>query len=290
MPNELAKNSNPTRTMSLRMRLTRKILLSPRLGNLAAPANFIFVLGHMRSRSTLLSHILGSSQEVCGYFENHQSYKSKLGLYRLKFDLRDQINPKLKRQTYLDKILHNKHIISPRILNRPNVKAVFLAREPEATLKSMLSMGIRKNLYRFSDEESACDYYCSRLDVLNDYAKLRQGNFFYVDSDELVHHFEDLRFALSQWLGLKHVLKEEYEIFNKTGRAVFGDSSDNIKSGTIQTEQSKHDVEVSPAVLAKAREKYDAHVALLRGMGASLEAKPATNQADEKPLPETANP
>jgi len=259
--------------MSLRMRLTRKILLSPRLGNLAAAANYIFILGHMRSRSTLLAHIIGSSNEVCGYYETHHSYHSKLGLYRLKFDLRDQTNPSLKRQTYLDKILHNKHVVGPRILRRPNVKAVFLAREPEATLKSMLSMGIRKNLYRFSDEASALDYYSSRLDVLEEYGKLREGNFFFVDSDELIDRFDDLRFALTTWLGLSNLLEAEYQIFNKTGRAVFGDSSDRIKSGKIEKTQTEHDVEISPDILARARERFADHCDRMRAKGTSLEVE-----------------
>jgi len=264
--------------MSLKMKLTRKILLSKRLGNLAAAANFIFILGHMRSRSTLLAHILGSSDEICGYYETHRSYHSKLGLYRLKFDLRDHTNPKAKRQTYLDKILHNKHVVSPRILKRPNVQVIFLVREPEATLKSMLSMGIRKNLYRFADEASALDYYTERLDVLENYARRRQGNFFFVDSDELVHRFDDLRFALTDWLGLKEVLEAEYQIFNKTGRAVFGDSSDRIKSGAIQTQQTQHDVVVSPDILARARDRYNAHCVLMREQGHSLPLEQPASQ------------
>jgi hypothetical protein len=36
---------------------------------------YLFVISHMRSRSSLLSHILGSHPQVIGYSELHQSYQ-----------------------------------------------------------------------------------------------------------------------------------------------------------------------------------------------------------------------
>jgi hypothetical protein len=43
----------------------------------------LFLLGHMRSYSSVLSHILGSHPQIDGYCETHIKYRTRLDLWRL---------------------------------------------------------------------------------------------------------------------------------------------------------------------------------------------------------------
>jgi hypothetical protein len=60
---------------------------------LANPSNYIsnnryiFILSHMRSRSSLLSHILGSNREINGHSELHQNYTGRKSLLEMKLNI-----------------------------------------------------------------------------------------------------------------------------------------------------------------------------------------------------------
>ena len=54
---------------------------------------------------------------------------------------------------------------------------------------------------------------------------------------------------LSEWLGLKIVLDSKYKIFKNTGKAVFGDPSDNIKSGKIIKTNDYKEIEIPSEIL-----------------------------------------
>ena len=45
---------------------------------------YVIVLSHMRSYSTLLAHLLGSHPEIAGYAEMHTSYAQRRDLLRLR--------------------------------------------------------------------------------------------------------------------------------------------------------------------------------------------------------------
>ena len=96
---------------------------------------YIFILSHMRSRSTLLAHILGSNPEIGGYFELHKSYLNWLDLIILR--LRVQLDNK-NIKFALDKILWNRLQISEKICLKENLKIIFLLRKPEDTIKSII--------------------------------------------------------------------------------------------------------------------------------------------------------
>lgn len=105
------------------------------------PHDFAFILSHMRSGSSLLSQILNSSSEVASAGEFHIAYSSKQDLYRL--SLRTHLyfrKYNLNKKIITDKILHNHLPISDSFLNSQHVKNfVFLIREPNGTLKSLIN-------------------------------------------------------------------------------------------------------------------------------------------------------
>jgi hypothetical protein len=73
---------------------------------LTARNEFLFVLGHMRSGSTLLCHLLCNSDEIIGFGETHNNYRRRSDLAKLLTSVRASTgkNP-FKYRYVLDKIV-----------------------------------------------------------------------------------------------------------------------------------------------------------------------------------------
>jgi len=100
--------------------------------------DYLLIIGHMRSYSTLLAHILGSNKEISGHSEMQISFQRTYDLYRFQFKILFE-NPKVLYSRYfLDKVLYNE--IADSILKHHNVKVILLLRVPESTLKSIINM------------------------------------------------------------------------------------------------------------------------------------------------------
>jgi len=252
--------------MSVHSKLKRAVAIAPSLHRILAPAQYLLIMSHMRSRSTLLSHILGSHEQICGYSEQHRSYESPTALLRLKADLL-KISGKKRPAFYLDKLLHNQHELSEKILNSTRVKPVFLIREPRSTLQSMLQLGNDHGTVHCSTPQEACEYYCARLTRLEDLAQRRTGEFFFINSDQLIEQPEPLLDALRIWLGLEHPLRTNYSLFDHTGHSGHGDSSGSIQTGTIQTKKTTHNFTIQDRILDQAQAKYEAHCSRMSKKG-----------------------
>ena len=101
---------------------------------------YIFLFSHMRSRSSVLSHILGSNPDICGYYELQQRYLVYRHVIAMRRVLHKELKCSLKDKYLFDKILHNRLRVSKKILKKMNPKIIFLLREPVATLKSMINL------------------------------------------------------------------------------------------------------------------------------------------------------
>jgi Sulfotransferase family len=213
----------------------------------------------MRSRSSVLSHILGSSPEVCGYSELLISYLGYENLIKMKIDLTNDLKCNLKDKYLLDKILHNHLSVSRAVLAIAKPKIIFLLREPEATIKSMVSMGIftKKEKWDKNPYESALEYYCSRLEYLEKYARDLDCEYFFIQSDDLLKNTEAVLLNLSKWLNLRENLVPEYSIFSKTGMFGNGDPSENIKLGILKETDSYPDIEIPFEALNIGKASYD---------------------------------
>ncbi|MGQ9425702.1 sulfotransferase family protein [Gilvimarinus sp. F26214L] len=218
---------------------------------------YLFILSHMRSRSTVISHVLGSNPEICGYSELHQPYRGRLDLLRMRAALYEDTHCRLSGKYLLDKILHNHLVISAEVLALAEPSVIFLLRDAESTLKSIINMGQRTGVEWYRDPQRAADYYCRRLAALEEYATKLQGNYLFVDAEELVDDTDQVLAHISDWLQLQHPLNRNYEHFRNTGKRHYGDSSDNIKSGVIQRTQGHPAVSLPPDVLAKASAAYE---------------------------------
>ncbi|MDO3722412.1 hypothetical protein QVZ43_11825 [Marinobacter sp. chi1] len=175
--------------------------------------------------------------------------KMKVGLYHeLKEDLRGKY--------VLDKILHNEHVVDNDIFKTVSPKIIFLLRTPESTIKSIINMGREPGMEGYKDPEAASVYYCLRLEEMKRYAALLDGNYFFLESDDLVNSTDYILSELTEWLGLKHHLVSNYIFFNNTGKAGYGDRSDKILAGKVINTEGHPCIEISPNLLQEANSSY----------------------------------
>jgi hypothetical protein len=76
----------------------------------------LFLLGHMRSYSSVLSHILGSHPQISGYCETHTKYRTWVDLWKLRWRVRKLTGEALRSGRVLDAL----------DVTRPSLEDVYL--------------------------------------------------------------------------------------------------------------------------------------------------------------------
>ena len=128
----------------------RTLLKTPQI---LIPIEHLFLLSHMRANTSLFGHLLGSHPDISGYYELHIGYYSWKSLLREKliyFSEHKYDSPKIM----FDKILHNDHEIENSILTHKHCRFILSLREPEQSIKSIVSMYIKKGA-KHEDVEAA---------------------------------------------------------------------------------------------------------------------------------------
>lgn len=219
-------------------------------GILVQKRQYLFLISHMRSYSSLLGHILGSHPDISGYTEAHLQYTGPFSLLQLRLHVLTSHGYRLKGHCLFDKILHN-YVITDAILARPDVRLLFSLRSPEATLKSIIANERAKALpAAYSGEpEEVVKEYIKRLHGIRRCADKAGKNAAYFDADRLVDDGDRLLAGLSEWLCLTPVLRSQYDTFALTGMHRFGDSSVNIRQGEIRRHGDTREEIVIPAPL-----------------------------------------
>jgi hypothetical protein len=218
----------------------------------------------MRSFSSLLCHILGSHPEISGYAEAHLSYFGRLDLQRLARKVQRVTDHATLGRYVLDKVLHNHREIAPGVLGRPELKLVFLLRNPGDTFQSILNLArIQGTKGNFNDPVRVLDYYIKRLKQLEQYCAYIGDNALFLESERLIGDTDRVLAELSQWLELGEPLKTSYRTFRFTGAPGFGDPSTTIRAGSvIRSDEDRHKhyvpVPISDDLL---RQGIDAHAA-----------------------------
>lgn len=230
------------------------IFLNPQI--MFYKTKYLFVFSHMRSRSTVLSHILGDNLDVCGYKELHQSYENHLSLIKMRFNLYNDLKCDFRNKYLFDKILHDDCYISDKLFSKTKPKIIFLLRDPESTIKSIINMGKKTGIKWYKKPSEVADYYCSRLLDLEEFAiKYGKGNFF-IDSDNLVNKPEEVLSDLTNWLKLKEPLKRDYTIYKDTGVSGFGDPLPNIKKGVLEKTEGYPDIKIPDDIMIRTQQAY----------------------------------
>ncbi len=232
------------------------LLLNPKfIPSMLGKVKYIFIISHMRSRSSVLSHVLGSNLDICGYSELHISYLGRNSLLKMRFKLFNQLKSRLKGKFLLDKLLH-KYSLSSKVIKISKPRIIFLVREPESTIKSIINMGYVTAADAYKDPIVATEYYCTRLTELEEFAKKIEAKAFLVISDDLVDHTSDVLADLTNWLELKTPLAKEYNLFSDTGKFNIGDPLPNIKSGVLKKTEGYPDITIPQELLERAQASF----------------------------------
>lgn len=203
--------------------------------------NYIFIIGHMRSGSSLLVQLLRHNEEIIGLGESHLIYNnsSKLGHLSCKLLYYNGgfYNSIRKHKYALDKVLHNHYLPESQwsVLLRHNVRTIFIIRKPSDTIDSL-----RKSLNLNTNE--AKEYYVSRLAYIERLSFFLRNNgvkYHSLTYDQLTINPDYSLDKLTKYLCLNNPLVKEYKIQNTTGRIGFGDFSNNILSGSILKKKAK---------------------------------------------------
>ncbi len=230
---------------------------------------YIFIISHMRSYSTLLTHILGSHEEISGYTEAFLSYQGEFDLFQLRCTTCIDGNFKEGCTYVLDKILHNWLRLSDGIIAHEAIIFVFLIRRPRETLKSIMKMErdvarkkgrLEEGFMKEGTPEAACFYYLSRLEGLSEMA----GRFkrlgrepLLIEAEQIVEDTRTVLVQLEAHLHLRNRLEQNYSVFDHTGQYGRGDMSPYIKMRSIQRERSGYpEVELPEYILEQGELGY----------------------------------
>lgn len=196
--------------------------------------HYLILLSHMRSYSSLLAHLLGSSPEIDGYGEAHVRYRHPWDLWRLRRSIRRSTGRALQGRWLLDKILHNSIRPPDRLIASDHVRAVIFMRQPEQTLQSLLALArVTPDGVPMRDPQRCCDYYVSRLHRLREDGERLGNAALYFDAESLVDRPHALLPGLGDWLSLCQPLRSGYRVGARSGERGFGDPSENIRAGHI---------------------------------------------------------
>jgi hypothetical protein len=195
----------------------------------------LFVLGHMRSYSSLLCHILGSHPQIDGYCETHIKYRTRLDLLRLRSRVAKLTGEPLRGCYILDKVLHD-YPLASGILRSPNTLGIVLVRRPQPTVQSIVNMGLHYGAIPWHrDLDAVARYYEKRLATLVGLADALRGRVLFIEAEAILARTPEVLQGISSLLELSEPLRSDYRRFAHTGEGGFGDPGEVIATGRVNT-------------------------------------------------------
>lgn len=219
------------------------------------PTRYLFVLGHMRSGSSLLHHLLISHPDLLGCGERNMPYHTAADLHHLTIAARYHRRAFFQPYRYIvDQINHNHFVPDTNLLNHPHIWKIFLIREPAAALSSMVRV-LGKHYGTTLDE--ALTHYLGRLERLSQYAQAiaNPGRATFLTYDDLVNHIEPTLSSLQTFLQLEAPLSPHYQRFDFTGKR--GDPSPHIQQGMVQKHPPSTLIDIPAYQLDQAQLAYE---------------------------------
>lgn len=224
-------------------------ILAMRPQALTVRNQFLFILGHMRSGSTLLCHLLCNADDIIGFGETHSDYRRRSDLAKLLVSVGRHTGKAFRQYRYvLDKIVGTQHVLNAAVLTDRRTRYVFLVREPLATIASIVAM--RR---QFHDETPhqllrfATRHYTERLAQLLRLAETidDRDRCLLLTHQQLLAETPVAFRALEEFLDLRSPLREDYKIMPTTGQPGIGDPSPNIRLGKIARSLPRQHVDIS---------------------------------------------
>ena len=210
------------------------------INKLKTPQQVIFLLSHMRAGSTLCVNLLCTNPEIIGMGETGIDYSSVSDFRILRgkvYSRRSKL--RITEKYLLDNLNHNSNIFNPEILLNDNIKCIFLLRNSESTLSSLLNPKFLKLVCskRVDSKKWAANYYKSRLARLMEYVKIinNKEKSLYFTYEQLIFDTQKIFENLKQFLDLQNDFSENYLPLPKNGffGSVGDPVSEKITSGSI---------------------------------------------------------
>lgn len=198
------------------------------------PYQPVLLLSHMRANSSLIGHILGSSEEVAGYYEMHIGYYSWKSFIRQKLLYAKDHAFEASNRYVFDKVLHNDHYVSAELINSSNCKTIFCLRSPESTIPSIVTQYKKRSPdHQYCTCQGATNYYIGRLAKLKSLAA-EIDDFFYFDADDIRTDTDEMLEKLTRFLALETPLTPTFKTQNYTGKGNTGDHSGHLNSAQVK--------------------------------------------------------
>lgn len=215
----------------------------------------LLVLGHMRSGSTLLLHLLLSHPQIAGLGERGASYRSVTDLGRLAIATRLRRRMPLRPLRYVaDQVNHSRFTPNVSLLEDPRVRLLFLVRHPAASLASLLDL--TRTYYEPWSVAQAVDYYVERVDSLAGYARSERvrSHGAFVTYEDLTERTQETLSCLQFFLGTEPNFEPTYRLQDFTGKR--GDPGANIASGRVRRAAPKNTSELPAQEVERAMRSY----------------------------------
>jgi hypothetical protein len=216
----------------------------------------VLVLGHMRSGSTLLLHILLSHPAISGMGERNATYSTNADLARLVIATRVARRQPFARFRYVvDQLNHDRFTPAPAVLQHSRVRLLFLIREPRGSIASLLEL--TRTYYEPWPLARAVDYYVERLGTLARYARSidRPERAAFLTYQDVTERSRQSLTSLASFLGTEPPFSDTYPVHGFTGRR--GDPGQVISAGRI-IQSRTHDLPPeADGELARAQRAYE---------------------------------
>jgi len=218
---------------------------------------YAIILGHMRAGSSLLTNVIVNSDEASGYGETFTCYSSSFAFRLLLARVRLQrlMHGKLTvpGALVIDKALHNKLTPNPEPLDHPDVRFVFLIRDGERAVRSMV--------HEFDvEEQTAADYYTQRIEHLVSLARFlssRKLPILFLTFEELTSQRDSTLDRLRRFLGLEHPLSASFRAAPGAARPGAGDPSGRLGAGEILQTQRELTCDISNDMKVRLEAVYE---------------------------------
>ena len=219
----------------------------------------------MRSYSSLLGHILGSSEEIDGYYEMHRHYFGRKSILVAKLHYLKNHNLATSHRYFFDKLLHDHLEVSDSLLTSPSTKAIIMLRQPEPTIASIIKMAHSRGFHSpVSTAEGAINYYRNRLKGLIKIGKGLKGNFLLLKSESVLKESDLTLELLYNYLQLNEPLSASFNEFPNTSKAKFGDMSGNLQKGRILPSEKTESADALK--FPEIEEEYRQAITILQSM------------------------
>ena len=184
------------------------------INKLKTPQQVIFLISHMRAGSSLCVNLLCTNPEIIGMGETGIDYSSVSDFKILRGKVYSKRSKLMITERYLlDNLNHDSNISNSEILLNDNIRCIFLLRDSESTLSSLLNEDFLKLACpkQLDAKRWASSYYKSRLARLEEYAKIIDSKkSLYLTYNQLIFETQKVFENFKQFLDIKTDFSENY--------------------------------------------------------------------------------